>query len=650
MKKTKKFISILAAFSLMFPASAVSGNLSVNTSYAADQFGSGTSGGCNYEFWNQDYEGTISMTKPGNYGSFSCSWDGVKNCMFICGKSLGSIHNYKDYYGGLYFQYALDFQPCGDAIFGYYGWTENPTVEYYIVEGYGERKPFWNTEKKGTFSSDGKTYDIYQKKIINQPSIHGTETYDQYWSVIRDNPAQVNRMNNISGTVCISNHFKEWESLGMETGNIYNIMFSIEATGSKGNANVRKTGFGYIPDEKPVVVPPEYSEKAYSLKDYFADYFKVGAAVKPEELIDAKKIITSQFNSITPANELKPDSLLSPGTDNLRANVSLKNADATLKFCQDNGIPLRGHTFVWYSQTPDWFFRENFSSSGDYVSKEVMNKRLENFIKDTFELLASEYPKLEVYAYDICNELFVNDGGGFRPQNNSKWTTIYGDSDEFVINAFKYARMYAPEGCKLFLADYNEYFPEKTNDIFNMAVKLKQLGIIDGISMQSHLATNYPDVNVYEKALEKFISSGLEIQITELDIMCDKDLNFDKQSELYRKIFQTAAEHSEQISSVTLSGINGNSCERCGAPHLLFDVDYKPRQPYYAIMNLNNSDASGNGDIDGNGTVNIIDAVTLIEYLISADELTAEQIKSADMNGDGTVSVLDVILMKSRLM
>jgi GH35 family endo-1,4-beta-xylanase len=53
-------------------------------------------------------------------------------------------------------------------------------------------------------------------------------------------------------------------------------------------------------------------------------------------------------------------------------------------------IPLRGHTFVWYSQTPDWFFRENFGG-GNYVSKDVMDQRLESFIKNTFSLELSLY-------------------------------------------------------------------------------------------------------------------------------------------------------------------------------------------------------------------------------------------------------------------
>ena len=211
-----------------------------------------------------------------------------------------------------------------------------------------------------------------------------------------------------------------------------------------------------------------------------------------------------------------------------------------------------------------------------------MDQRLESFIKNTFDAIKTQYPKLDLYSYDVCNELFVNDGGGLRPANNSNWVRVYGD-DSFVIKAFQYARKYAPEGCKLYINDYNEYIPAKTNDIYNIAMKLKELGVIDGIGMQSHLDTKYPDAKTYETALKKFLSTGLEVQITELDITC-KD--FSAQASLYESIFKLAMENSAKIPAVTIWGTSDNVSWRSSQNPLLFSQGYKPKPAYDKVVAL----------------------------------------------------------------
>lgn len=325
-----------------------------------------------------------------------------------------------------------------------------------------------------------------------------------------------------------------------------------------------------------------------SLKDAFKDKFKIGTSVSPNELGQGGNFIKQHFNSITPENELKPDSILNQGAsqqmgNNVNTQVNFgQGTSATLKFCEQNGIALRGHTFVWYSQTPDWFFRQNFQQGGNYVTKDVMNQRLESFIKNTFEKLAKEYPKLEVYSYDVCNELFVNDGGGMRPAGNSKWVQVYGN-DEFVMNAFTYARKYAPSGCKLYLNDYNEYMPAKTTDIYNMAMKLKEKGVIDGIGMQSHLDISYPNGQVYSTAVEKFLSTGLDVQITELDITSN---NEEAQASLYKEIFSIAVKHADKIPAVTVWGTNDSISWRRNQNPLLFSGGYKPKKAYYSVMEV----------------------------------------------------------------
>ena len=345
-----------------------------------------------------------------------------------------------------------------------------------------------------------------------------------------------------------------------------------------------------------------------SLKDAFGSKFKVGTCVSPGELNKGASFIKHHFNSITPENELKPDAIINQQACQQRGNnvntqvVFNSGTRATLKFCEDNGISLRGHTFVWYAQTPDWFFRENFQNYGNYVNKNVMNQRLESFIKNTFALLKSDYPRLNVYAYDVCNELFVNNGGGLRPADNSNWMRIYND-DSFIINAFTYARKYAPSGCKLFINDYNEYMTAKTNDIYNMALKLKQRGVIDGIGMQSHVGVNWPSFNDYKKALEKFLSTGLQVHISELDIASEN--NFGAQATYFKNIFQLAVDKAGGVTSLTVWGSNDGNSWIGDKKALLFSEGYNPKQAYYSVMEVAKNLPSGGNNNNINNNPNL---------------------------------------------
>ncbi len=412
----------------------------------------------------------------------------------------------------------------------------------------------------------------------------------------------------------------------------------------EGTKSTVTTGGGTVAGGTTTTDPtptPTPTPSGDSLVGKFGHLFKMGTSVSPNELNSSagREFILKHFNSITPENALKPEAIIDKTASQQRGNnvntqISLNQAASTLKFCEDNNIGVRGHTFVWYSQTPDWFFRENFSDNGAYVSTTVMDQRLESMIKNTFEAIKTQYPKLNLYAYDVCNELFLNDGGGMRPASNSNWVRIYGD-DSFVIKAFQYARKYAPAGCKLYINDYNEYIDAKTNDIYNMAMKLKELGLIDGIGMQSHLATNYPSASVYKKGLEKFLSTGLEVSITELDI--ETKGNASARANLFQDVFEMAVANADQIPSFTLWGTHDPISWRSSETPLLFTDNYQAKEDYNKVMS-----------IDVPSAPSVTTTTTTTPKVTTTTTVNQPDVNDADWgdaNCDGKLTLSDAVLV-----
>ena len=381
-------------------------------------------------------------------------------------------------------------------------------------------------------------------------------------------------------------------------------------------------------------IQPEIPDLKDTFTADFGEDMIVGTSLSGSEINDKvlMQLVTKHFNAVTLGNELKPDAHLGNGAPSIEsAEINGQTIDVpVLNFSQaekyldyfltwneenpDSQIKIRGHVLTWHSQTPEWFFHEGYDASKPYVTPEVMNLRHEWYIKSLLEHYVGEGSKYKdlFYGWDVVNEAVSDSTGTYRnADEGSSWWAVYG-SNEFIINAFKFANKYAPAQLELYYNDYNDCTPGKVDGIEALLndVKSAEGTRIDGMGMQGHYNIDSPTPEQFEAAATKYGAIVGKIMLTELDFKASSTYDgtkatledeYTKQAHAYKNLYKAMKKVNDEGSAkvggfIVWGVIDGNSWLQAytgvgggvtdGRPQcpLLFDDDYRAKPAFWGIV------------------------------------------------------------------
>lgn len=228
-----------------------------------------------------------------------------------------------------------------------------------------------------------------------------------------------------------------------------------------------------------------------------------GCAVSHDLASDAdfRALVLRETQMLAAENAMKFGSLRPDAT-----SFSFDTADALVKFCEQNGKSVRGHTLIWNDWPPTWLKQ---SAARDFPG--IMDRHIETVM--------GRYAG-RITSWDVVNEPFHwKDGGALRP---GPWALAMGE--DYIFRAFATAAVADPKA-KLVL---NEAWTERSDALglgtrralLLLIDRMRDKGLrIDAIGLQAHLMPDQPyDDAGFVAFLHEIEQRGLEIYLTEFDI------------------------------------------------------------------------------------------------------------------------------------
>ncbi len=328
------------------------------------------------------------------------------------------------------------------------------------------------------------------------------------------------------------------------------------------------------------IQPPEEMAATSAVTLKKTSPFKLGAAVKMYLLKEKyySDILKKEFASITPESEMKWNTVRPT-----EKQFVFDKGDRIVDFARQNGIRVHGTTLIWAKDSvyPKWL--RNYK--GDKAAWEKL-------FKTHIQTVVKHY-KGKVASWDVVNEALTPDGG----YKDCIWLRKLGK--DYIARAYTYAHQADPDA-KLFYNDYSQEFGgKKMAAILSLVAQAKKNKIpVHGLGFQLHTNTYNDNVELIEN-INAAAATGLLLHLSEVEVQARRDMPntfkmskslLNTQAAKYKAITKAyLAIPKKQQFGITTWGVGDadsfrNKDVKNHDHPLLFDLDYKPKPAYYAML------------------------------------------------------------------
>lgn len=293
------------------------------------------------------------------------------------------------------------------------------------------------------------------------------------------------------------------------------------------------------------------------------------------------RVLTTQFNMAEPSKELKW-----AATEPARGVFDFSVGDRMVAYDEAHGLKVRGHNLLWGHYNPAWLNDGHFTPA---QLKRIMKRHIQTEVR---------HYRGHVFAWDV-----VNEGLGSKGQlEHSIWYDQPGiglaaKGPAYIAQAIRWAHEADPKVLLFYNEDHADGINIESDALYKMVRGFQRQGVpIDGVGLQMHVVR---PVNVPVHPVEniaRFTRLGLEVHLTEVDVGIPiqgpgepSKAQLAWQAKIYREIATACAENpgctafqtwgfTDQYSWIPRAthGKRGDA--------LPFDVNFKPKPAYYAIL------------------------------------------------------------------